>query len=52
MAVKSLITLGMVFGYIYMVIVGIAVPRFYETIMTTLIAYYFGTQHEKQKQNK
>ena len=52
MAVKSLITLGMVFGYIYMVIVGIAVPRFYETIMTTLIAYYFGTQHEKQKQNR
>lgn len=47
--VKSIITLTLDFGLLYMVIVGIDVPSDYMTLCVTANAFYFGTQNIKNK---
>lgn len=46
--VKSITTLLLVMVFCYLAIVGVIQPDQFMTIFTTIIAFYFGTQHQKQ----
>lgn len=45
--VKSLVTLFLTGLLVYTVIAGIVDGKYFETVFTTVIAFYFGTQYQK-----
>ena len=45
--VKSLVTLATTALLVYAVIAGIVDGKYFETVFTTIIAFYFGTQYQK-----
>ena len=45
--VKSLITLMATALLVYTVVTGIVDGKYFETVYTTIIAFYFGTQYQK-----
>lgn len=45
--VKSLVTLATTALLVYAVIAGIVDGKYFETVFTTVIAFYFGTQYQK-----
>lgn len=47
--VKSIVTLSLVFGFIYMSLGGLEIPKVYETLLTTVIAFYFGVKYSESK---
>lgn len=49
--VKSLVTLACTGLLIYAVIKGIVDGKYFETVYTTVIAFYFGTQYQKAHQD-
>lgn len=48
--VKSLITLGLMPVFCYLSLKGSITSDQFLTIFTTVIAFYFGTQHRKNKE--
>lgn len=48
--IKSFITVVMTIAYIYLTIVGSMTSEF-QNIYLMIVAFYFGTQFEKNKQN-
>ncbi len=47
--IKSFITVAMTIAYIYLTITGSVTPDF-QNIYLMIVAFYFGTQFEKKKQ--
>lgn len=50
--VKSLVTLTLTAVMAYLSITGAEVPETFKTIYVMIIGFYFGTQHEKSKEDK
>lgn len=48
--VKSLVTLILTAVFAVMSIKGLISPDQFQTVFTTVIAFYFGTQYQKQKE--
>lgn len=49
LTVKSLVTLTVTGVFAYLAIIGVVGPDQVLTVFTTIIAFYFGTQHERGK---
>jgi hypothetical protein len=47
--VKSLVTLALTGVMIYGVVKGVVDGKYFETVYTTIIAFYFGTQYQKAR---
>lgn len=47
--VKSIVTLTLTFGFVYLVLMQMISGQEYMGIYTTIIGFYFGTQYEKNK---
>ena len=45
--VKTLVTFALTAAFVYLSVIGKIEPQIFMTIYTTIIAFYFGTQHEK-----
>lgn len=52
LTVKSIVTIIMTAVFAYLSVVGVIKGEQFLTVFTTVIAFYFGTQHEKNKENK
>ena len=52
LTVKSIVTIVMTAVFAYLSVVGVIKGEQFLTVFTTVIAFYFGTQHEKNKENK
>ncbi len=48
--VKSLVTLILTVVFAFLSVRGIITPDQFQTVFTTVIAFYFGTQYQKQKE--
>ena len=49
-SVKSIVTLALTGVFAYLSIIGSVSGEQFLVIFTTIIAFYFGTQHEKHKE--
>ena len=49
-SVKSIVTLTLTGVFAYLSIIGSVSGEQFLVIFTTIIAFYFGTQHEKHKE--
>lgn len=47
LAVKSIVTLALTAALVYLIIRGDTVPEYFQTVYTTVIAFYFGLQTQK-----
>jgi hypothetical protein len=47
--VKTLVTFALTAAFVYLSITGKIQPEIFMTIYSMVIAFYFGTQHEKNK---
>lgn len=50
--VKSIISLLLTIVFCYLAITGFIAAELFITIFTTVVAFYFGTQHQKQKKEQ
>lgn len=48
LTVKSIVTLLLTMVFCYLSITGTISSELFMTVFTVIIAFYFGTQHEKQ----
>lgn len=46
--VKSLVTIALTAAFVYLSIIGKISPTQFMTVFVTVIAFYFGVQHEKK----
>ena len=49
LTVKSIVTIILTAVFAYLSVVGVIKGEQFLTVFTTVIAFYFGTQHEKNK---
>lgn len=49
LSVKSIVTIILTFNFAVLTVMGKISAEQFITIFTTVIAFYFGTQHEKTK---
>lgn len=52
LTVKSIVTIVLTAVFAYLSVVGMVKSEQFLTVFTTVIAFYFGTQHEKIKEDK
>lgn len=52
LAVKSLVTLALTIVFCVLSVTGVISGQEFLTIFTTIIAFYYGTQHERATTNK
>lgn len=52
LTVKSIVTIILTAVFAYLSVVGVIKSDQFLTVFTTVIAFYFGTQHEKIKEDK
>ena len=50
--VKSIISILLTIVFCYLAITGFIAAELFITIFTTVVAFYFGTQHQKQKKEQ
>ena len=48
LTVKSIVTILLTFVFGYLSVRGVISAELFMTVFTVIIAFYFGTQHEKQ----
>lgn len=48
LTVKSIVTILLTLVFCYLSIIKVISPELFMTVFTVIIAFYFGTQHEKQ----
>ena len=51
-SVKSIMTLLMTIVFCYLAIVGVITAELFLPIFTTIVAFYFGTQYQKQEKKE
>ena len=47
LTVKSIVTILLTLVFCYLSIIKVVSPELFMTVFTVIIAFYFGTQHEK-----
>lgn len=47
-SIKSIVTLLLTIVFCYLAITGVITAELFMTVFTVVIAFYFGTQHEKK----
>ena len=47
--VKTLVTFSLTAAFVYLAVTGEIKPDVFLTIYSTVVGFYFGTQHEKYK---
>ena len=52
LTVKSIVTIVLTVVFAYLSVVGVVKSEQFLTVFTTVIAFYFGTQYEKIKEDK
>lgn len=52
LTVKSIVTIVLTAVFAYLSVVGVVKSEQFLTVFTTVIAFYFGTQYEKIKEDK
>ena len=50
LTIKSIVTLLLTLVFCYLSIIQVIAPEMFMTVFTVIIAFYFGTQHEKRNQ--
>jgi len=50
--VKTIVTLSLLVVYNYLAVIGRIEPDIFSNMVLMVVSYYFGTQHEKAKQEK
>lgn len=50
--VKSIVTILLTLVFCYLSITGVISAELFMTVFTVIIAFYFGTQHEKQNKGE
>ena len=50
--VKSIVTILLTITFVYLSIIKVITGEQFLTIFSVVIAFYFGTQHQKNKDNK
>lgn len=50
--VKSIVTILLTLVFCYLSIAGVISAELFMTVFTVIIAFYFGTQHEKQSKGE
>lgn len=50
--VKTAVTFALTASFVYLSIKGRIEPQIFMTIYTMIIGFYFGTQHEKNKEEE
>ncbi|MDO4863475.1 MAG: hypothetical protein Q4A05_04820 [Ruminococcus sp.] len=50
--VKTIVTFTLTAAFTYLAVCGKIEPQIFMTIYTMIIGFYFGTQHEKNKEEK
>lgn len=48
LTIKSIVTILLTVGFLYLSITGKIPPESFLTIFTVVIGFYFGTQHERK----
>lgn len=48
LTVKSIVTISITAVFCYLSVARVISPEIFMTVFSTIIAFYFGTQHEKQ----
>ena len=48
LTVKSIVTIALTGVFCYLSVVRVVSPEVFMTVFSVIIAFYFGTQHEKQ----
>lgn len=48
--VKTIITILLTIVFCVLSLTGVIAPELFMTVFTTVIAFYFGTQHEKKSE--
>lgn len=48
LTVKSIVTILLTLVFCYLSIIRVISPELFMTVFTVIIAFYFGTQHEKK----
>ena len=51
LSVKSIVTIILTIAFAYLSVIGEITAEQFLMIFTTVIAFYFGTQHEKKSEN-
>lgn len=49
LTIKSIVTILLTLVFCYLSITGVIQAELFMTVFTVVIAFYFGTQHEKKK---
>lgn len=52
LTVKSIVTFALTVAFVYLSVCGQIKPDVFMTVYTTVVAFYFGTQHEKGNKNE
>ena len=47
LAIKSIVTIALTIVFCYLSVVRVIAPEVFMTVFSVVIAFYFGTQHEK-----
>ncbi|MCR4889783.1 MAG: hypothetical protein K5979_11495 [Ruminococcus sp.] len=50
--VKTIVTFALTAAFVYLSVSKYIEPQIFMTIYTMIIGFYFGTQHEKKKEEK
>ena len=50
--VKTIVTFALTAAFVYLSVSKYIEPQIFMTIYTMIIGFYFGTQHEKKKEDK
>ena len=50
MTIKSIVTILLTLVFCYLSITGVIQAELFMTVFTVVIAFYFGTQHERKKE--
>ena len=49
LSIKSIVTILLTIVFCYLSVIKVVSPELFMTVFTVVIAFYFGTQHEKNK---
>lgn len=52
LTVKSIVTILLTMVFCYLSVIRVVTPENYMTVFTVIIAFYFGTQHEKNNKGE
>lgn len=52
LSIKSIVTILLTVVFCYLSVIKVVSPELFMTVFTVVIAFYFGTQHEKKNKGE